>query len=219
VIITEPYLNEYQLYHMLPQPDRWIFNKLTIAERMGYTCGPVGTTPENRGRYMVRPMMNISGMGNGGFFLRDTTQPGTRAIEKDMVPNANPGYFWSEVFTGHHNWTSYINDVPVYGTIGIRSENGMVFQDDPGLTETILMPDIFKGISRYMMAEHIDGNLIEISPRHTSGYARQETIDDYRVIDPSYDPFVEFGLADWKLIDDPSGGKRWVEVAGTRRPF
>jgi len=219
MITAEPYLNEYQLYHMLPIEDRWIFNKLTVAERMGYVCGPVGTTPDTRGKYIVRPIMSISGMGNGGFFLRDTTQPGTAGIDKDQTPNANPGYFWVEEFTGHHNWTSYINDVPMYGTVGIRNGNDIKFTDDTNLTESIPLPDIFKGISRYMMLEHIGGNVIEISPRHTSGYARQETVDDYLIIDPNYDPYIEFGLTDWELADDPAGGKRWVSIETTRKPY
>lgn len=220
MITAEPYLNEWQLYHMVPQPDRWIFNKLIIAERMGYTCGPVNTVPPSRGEYIVRPIMNVTGMGNGGFYIVDTVPQVSRAITKDDAPNNNPGYFWSEVFTGNQNWTSYIDDVATYSTIGTRNGNSLTFQDDPTLSDIIQLPDMFKGISKYMMLEHIGGNVIEIGPRHTGMYARQETIDGYRLIDPSYDPIdIHFGLADWELTDDPAGGKRWSEVAGTRRPF
>ena len=75
-----------------PQHHKW-FNKLYVAERLRYKCGPCGVAPKEDNHYIVRPIYNLSGMGLGAEIkyikAGDTTQ----------VP---PGYFWCEYFTGFH---------------------------------------------------------------------------------------------------------------------
>ncbi len=47
---------KYQKHH------KW-FNKLYLAESLGYNCGPCGLAPDVSGWYMVRPIYNLYGMG------------------------------------------------------------------------------------------------------------------------------------------------------------
>ena len=51
---------------------------------------------------------------------------------------------------------------------------------------TIQLPEVFHGISRYMVAESINGTIIEVSPRHMSALPSQITIDDYKSLNPDY---------------------------------
>ena len=41
----------------------WVYNKLTLAEKLEYVCGPAGIKVPKAGEYIIRPMMNLAGMG------------------------------------------------------------------------------------------------------------------------------------------------------------
>ena len=74
------------------EDDLWIFDKLILSRKLGYICGPKGLEVPEPGRYIVRPAVNTSGMGEGARiqFLAKST---------NHLP---PGSFWCEVFTGRH---------------------------------------------------------------------------------------------------------------------
>lgn len=42
---------------------RHFYNKLWLSEKLGYRCGPSGIEPQESDTYIVRPIMNLSGMG------------------------------------------------------------------------------------------------------------------------------------------------------------
>ena len=195
-----------------------------MAERVGHNCGPIGVNPSAQGDYCIRPMLNLSGMGRGGFFKYSDWPFAAR----DAVPHGNPAYFWCEWFTGDHNFTSYIDDVAVYNALGTQVVNGKDTRwemvEDPSLSGAIPMPAILQGISKYMYVEHIDGNVIEAAPRHTPASARQVVIDDYKAtVDPTYDPLEDdalaFGAYDMDLVADPAGGFAWTADESSRRVF
>jgi hypothetical protein len=85
-------LHDFEAWEKYPNYHNW-FNKLWLSERLGYNCGPCGTTPKESGTYIVRPIYNLSGMGVGASLKQLT--PG----DFSQVP---PGYFWCEVLTGNH---------------------------------------------------------------------------------------------------------------------
>jgi hypothetical protein len=76
---------------MNPQ-DAWVYDKLILAKRLGYECGPAGVAVKATAFYIVRPISNYRGMGLGSSI---------RLITKgeDIIPD---GYFWCEVFQGRH---------------------------------------------------------------------------------------------------------------------
>ena len=41
--------------------DLWIFDKLILAKKLGYVCGPIGVDVPEPGYYIVRPCVNIMG--------------------------------------------------------------------------------------------------------------------------------------------------------------
>jgi hypothetical protein len=83
-------LNDAQAYLLYRQQRKW-FNKLWFAEQMDYECGPSGIAPRKSNWYIVRPIMNISGMGAGAK---------KEYIEAGDLSKVPPGYFWCEWFEG-----------------------------------------------------------------------------------------------------------------------
>ena len=65
---------------------------------MGYDCGPSGIAPTKSGKYIFRPIMNISGMGVGAR---------VQYMEKDEEKTVEAGYFWCEYFEGVHYTANY----------------------------------------------------------------------------------------------------------------
>lgn len=215
MITLEPYLFDNEIYHQVPLADRWIMNKLALAERLGYLCGPSGTNT-SAGEYLIRPILNVAGMGTGGIFRKSTPLVGGIPVNDHVPAKGFPGHFWCEAFDGPHQFCEYINDIPQASTKGVAEGNQLVFTET---TDFIVLPDFLKNKSRYLLIEAIGAKIIEVSFRHIAACARQSTIDDYRTIDDAYDPtFVQFGFTDMRKV--PFGdGWTWENIESTRRPW
>lgn len=87
-----------QAWLKYPQYRKW-FNKLYVADILGYVCGPAGIPVPNKNEYVVRPIYNLGGMGVGASIKI------LRPEDIDQVP---PGYFWVEVFKGTHYSIDFI---------------------------------------------------------------------------------------------------------------
>lgn len=79
-------------WNQIHPKDIWAYNKLTISRVLSYQCGPVGTTVPKPDFYIVRPCMNLLGMGR---FSREEW------LEKE-TDHLYPSDFWCEVFQGPH---------------------------------------------------------------------------------------------------------------------
>ena len=149
-------------YPLCPQEHRWIYNKLTVAEMFGHYCGPSGTRITKPGFYCLRPMMNCAGLGIGGFLKFEA-----KATQKGITqPEHKPGYFWTEWFDGWHAFTNYTDDKPIYECGGHFYNGEIIMRHNAPFS--LALPEQLKGISKYMLIEHIGGKIIEVSPRHDS---------------------------------------------------
>jgi len=45
--------------------DLWVMDKLILSRKLGYNCGPVGLDVPTPGYYIVRPCVNMLGLGLG----------------------------------------------------------------------------------------------------------------------------------------------------------
>lgn len=209
MIILPPYAYDRTIYHQLPVSDRKWMNKLILAERLGYDCGPVGAPYDPTATYCIRPIMNMCGNGMGGFYKFNLGQ-------QPEGMGYHPGYFFSEWFGGRSRFTEFVDDVPVYSFEAPQGNTHLFIE----VQTHIPMPAFLKGISRYAMLEAIGHKIIEVSFRHSNDAARQESIDDYRTIDPSYDPQdVELGLAQYQRVPAEAyreRGHSWEEITDTR---
>lgn len=66
--------------------DRWLYNRLMLAERLGYPCGPAGTPFPTAGAYCSKAIVNLAGMG--------------RAQKVTHAQDVPPGYCWTPWFLG-----------------------------------------------------------------------------------------------------------------------
>lgn len=78
-------------YRLYPA-QRWIYNKLAVAESQGMECGLHGMDPP---RYPVfsKPIYNMRGMGSGSRMLRSA---------KEYERYNRPGHFWLPLLEGEH---------------------------------------------------------------------------------------------------------------------
>ena len=82
-----------------PQHHKW-FNKLWVAETMGYKCGPAGVDIIEKGKYVVRPIYNLDGMGIKARVVE---------LEKGNPYNkVTAGEFWCEYLAGPHYSANYV---------------------------------------------------------------------------------------------------------------
>ena len=99
---------------------RCFYNKLYVAELFGYQCGPSGVEPPCPDDYIVRPIINMAGMGCNAriqYLDNDTV--------KTKVP---PGYFWSQRFHGRQISIDYVKEFGVWRQL--NAYQGFNFEND-----------------------------------------------------------------------------------------
>jgi hypothetical protein len=72
--------------------ERWVYNKLLIAESQGIKCAPHGVCPDEFPVFS-KPITNLQGMGVGSRVLADLTQ---------YQRSITPGHFWMTLLEGEH---------------------------------------------------------------------------------------------------------------------
>lgn len=165
------------------EEDLWIFDKLIVARKLGYVCGPVGMVVPKPDTYIVRPCVNIPGMGRGAEFIH---------IEND-TKHLPSGYFWCEVFKGRHVSIDYKDGQQVLAVEGIRTSNELWrFYKWKKVDEIIPLPSIFHPLIKkyeYINIEYIDNRAIEIHLRANPDFVYNNTVaypvwnDQYKIND------------------------------------
>jgi hypothetical protein len=192
--------------------DLWVFDKLILSRRLGYVCGPAGMNVPKLGTYIVRPCVNIPGMGKGAQFyaLQHLT---------DELP---PGTFWCEMFTGRHISVDYRDGEQVLAVEGFRESNSLMntelwrFSKWEKVDDTIPMPDLFLPLIKkyeYINIEYIDGKPIEVHFRHNPDFVWGNSIaipiwkDGFYI--PQEDEYYnENGMSKLRMVKAPDQ-KRW----------
>lgn len=71
---------------------KWVYNKLEIAERQGFLCGPHGLEPQAFPVFS-KPVFNMRGMGAGSRIIKSA---------KDYKSHQQPGHIWMPLLEGEH---------------------------------------------------------------------------------------------------------------------
>jgi hypothetical protein len=145
--------------------DLWVYNKLFLSRRLGYTCGPSGTTVPKPDFYIVRPSFNLLGMGR---FAR------IEWIEK-TTDDFHPSEFWCEVFKGEHLSVDFKNKHSELVVLGTRNLNDPYYQWKKWerIEEKIEFPKILnelRGDYEYINCEFIGNKLIEVHFRQNPDF-------------------------------------------------
>ena len=178
-----------------PQHHNW-FNKLWLAERLGYTCGPASVSVPEEKEYLVRPIYNLSGMGLGA--RKVTLQP-----TQDLTI---PGYFWCEYFEGTHlsiDYEWYYDKPPFWRPIRCQqgiSSSPQRFEKWVRCETSFELPHFFQELSDVgiINIEMVGGNIIEVHLRPSP--------------DPDYDEIVPVFADDFTILSDPRySDYTWIE--------
>jgi hypothetical protein len=154
----------------------WVYNKLTLSEKLGYVCGPAGVKVPESGEYIIRPIMNLSGMGIKAKIVE---------CKKGKTPTWEPGLFWCEVFKGRHISADFLyrkgERFTKFVSEGFNSKKELYkFTrwdkleklpeecDIPTWLDSTLNPN-------HCNVEFIDGKIIEVHLRHGTDFPENAT--------------------------------------------
>lgn len=171
--------------------DLWVYNKLILNRRLGHLCGPVGCSVPYSGQYIVRPCINLLGMGR---FSR------IEWIEK-YTDHLHPAEFWCEIFKGTHLSVDYHHKQADLVVLGERDSIDPLYKWKKWskIDLKIEFPPILhslKGDYEWINCEFIENNLIEIHFRRNPDFRYQNKIaipiwnDNIANIDEKY-KFIE----------------------------
>ena len=115
-------IEDWDIWHQKPEY-HWVFNKLELALRLGYSAGPCPTLPPKPGYYCVRPIYNLYGMG-----LYATKQWLNIDDNADFMSTVHPSSFWCKWFDGSHFSVDYEWDngwKPIFATQGYNDSDDL----------------------------------------------------------------------------------------------
>jgi hypothetical protein len=198
-------MNDIQAYKEYPTLRYW-YNKLWLSEKLGYNCGPASINPEKSGWYIVRPIMNLSGMGIGARKVW---------IGKGDHSKVSPGYFWCEWFDGCQYSVSYkFQDgfwIPISSYSAERDEENLYrFKKWERSDWAAVLPNWFDKLQGVgiINVEFIANQIIEVHLRNTPD-------PDYDILIPIWedekekiDILAEMG---YSYIEDPDDAEGFLK--------
>ena len=166
--------NEWNYIHPY---DLWVYNKLILSRVLGYTCGPSGTDVPKPDFYIVRPNMNLLGMGR------------LSRIEyiKKSTDKFHPSEFWCEIFKGDHISVDYEYQKQKLTILGTRDSESPLYKWKKWqkIDHEIKFPDILtnlQGNYQWINCEFIGNKLIEVHFRRNPDF-KYENIEAIPVWD------------------------------------
>jgi hypothetical protein len=145
--------------------DLWVYNKLFLSRVLGYTCGPIGTTVPQPDLYIVRPTINLLGMGR---FARKEW------IEK-YTDHFHPAEFWCQIFEGEHLSVDFHHQTSELIVLGTREALDPYYKWKKWekVDRKIEFPEILKNLKgnyEWINCEFIGGKLIEVHFRRNPDF-------------------------------------------------
>jgi hypothetical protein len=198
-------MNDIKAYKKYKNLRHW-YNKLWLSERLGYNCGPASIAPSQSDFYIVRPIMNLSGMGVGASKLY---------IEKNDHTKVPPGYFWCEWFTGDQYSISYEFQrddwKPLSSYKAYRNEEKLyrfeVWQRSDWYAKLPIWFDQLGEVG-IINVEFVDGKIIEVHLRDTPD-------PDYNVLIPIWSDEKEkidiLLKMNYSFIEDPDNAEGFLD--------
>jgi hypothetical protein len=160
-------MDDVDVWNFIEPDDLWIYDKLILARKLNYYCGPAGTLPKMPGKYIVRPCVNFLMMSRGARV--DTFLPNEKYFD---VP---PGYFWCERFYGRHLSFDFYNGEQVLAVEGFRNDPDRLdrFSKWQKCEDELTLPDFLVTISKkyeWLNVECIGDKIIEVHLRYNDDF-------------------------------------------------
>ena len=160
-------MNDVDVWNFIEPDDLWIYDKLILARKLGYRCGPAGTSPRIPSEYIVRPCVNFMMMGHGA------------KVEKILQYGSSfdvpPGYFWCERFYGRHLSFDFHHGKQVLAVEGFREDPNRLnrFSKWQKCEDVLTLPDFLVTISKkyeWLNVECIGDKIIEVHLRYNDDF-------------------------------------------------
>lgn len=148
---------------------RWVLNKLELSIKLGYHCGPAMKPVDKTGEYIIRPIMNLSGMG---------IHTRKMFLEQDRVTTIEPGYFWCEYFEGpqysiDYKWNGK-EYTPIFSSQGFIDKDEFVYFNHWKRIKfpDVDLPDWISELKEHdvINVEYIGNKIIEIHLRPSDDF-------------------------------------------------
>lgn len=158
------------LYWKNPKVDNlWVLDKLILSKKLGYVCGPAGIDVPSEGDYIVRPCLNVFGLGLGAKKMH---------LKKDTT-HLPVGTFWCEWFEGRHLTVDYVKGKQIRCVEGFKKESTLQRWDkwlkvDDEMPLPSLLEKHFANEPK-LNCEYIGGKLIEAHFRHNVDFEGDRT--------------------------------------------
>lgn len=164
-------LESKEEWDIIHPDDLWIYNKLILSTKLGYKCGPAGVPVPNPGYYIVRPSMNLMGMGRNA------------SIEwiEYSTDHLYPSDFWCEVFEGEHLSVDFYKKEAKLIILGERNDTDPLYKWKKWskIERKIVFSPILsslKGNYDWINCEFIGNNLIEVHFRQNPDFRYGNTV-------------------------------------------
>jgi hypothetical protein len=194
-------ITDIQAYQVYPHHRKW-FNKLWFAEAMGYHCGPASIPTKKSWWYIVRPIMNLSGM---------SLKAEKKWIDSYDLSKVEPGFFWCEWFEGEQYSVDYEYDEgfkPVSCWKAERNvDNLSRFTKWSRSDYYPEVPSFFNELAdiRKINVEFIDDKPIEVHLRTSPDPDYDELIPVWADNEYVIDIYTKIGYSYIKFFDDAEG--------------
>ena len=146
---------EEDIYWQNADPDElWIYDKLILSRKLGYTCGPAGIDVPKPNFYIVKPCVNVLGLGLGAKKV---------TLEKYTM-HLPHGSFWCEWFEGRHLSVDYRYGEQWVCVEGFKKKNTLIKWDKWVKTDDVVtLPKVLEQFKNkpIINCEFIGGKLIE----------------------------------------------------------
>ena len=146
-------------------PDHiWVLDKLILSRKLRYNCGPVGLDVPHPGLYIVRPCVNMLGLGLGTQKLW---------LEKDTC-DLPVGHLWCEWFDGFHHSADYYNSKQLLCVQGNKPEDTFIkWKEWIRTNKRFNFPEILNTLVEFhpwINCEFIGDKLIEVHLRRNEDF-------------------------------------------------
>lgn len=159
--MRNPLYEDWEAWQQTPVEDLWLYDKLILSKKLGYTCGPVGVDVPSPGQYVVRPITNLLGMGRGAevHWLQEGT---------DHLP---VGYFWCKRFSGRHLSVDYSDGKQILCVEGYKGLDSQLWRwfSWQLVSDKVQYP--LDKVYPFLNCEFIGGKLIEVHLRLNPDFA------------------------------------------------